>query len=308
MRYRIMKRKALILTVVVVALFSAYKIQEFRSAEVSASTLSKLLPELDNWTISEDLQIYYPENLFEYINGAAEIYLAYEFKELMVAQFDQKNSDANITVEIYNMGGQKNSFGIYSAERYPDNQFIPVGIQGYTEEGLLNFLIGDYYIKLFCFGCSGENADALLEFSKKIEAKVAEKGKMPPLLEVFPQNGKIENSERFILKNFLGYGFLHDGLLVNYNADSLEFECFLIEGRDEEDAKQMWRQFIKAKNEVPQESSMGKMIMIKDRYYKNIFLIMIDKYICGVMKIEDGSESVGKEYLETMAENLKNHI
>jgi len=303
-----MKRKVLLLTVVVVALFSAYTVRGFRSAEASASTLSKLLPELENWTMSEDLQIYFPENLFEYINGAAEIYLAYEFKELLVAQFDYDNSDANITVEIYNMGGQKNSFGIYSAERYPDNQFIPVGIQGYTEEGILNFLIGDYYIKLFCFGCSGDTADSLLEFSKNIEAKVAEKGEMPSLLEVFPKNGKIDNSERFILKNFLGYGFLHDGFLVNYKIDSLDFECFLIEGQDDEDAEQMSRQYIEAKNEVPQESNMGEVTMIKDRYYKNIFLIMIDKYICGVMKIEDGSESVGKEYLEKMAKNLKNHI
>lgn len=303
-----MKKKALLLAVVAVALLSAYTIREVRSEETSDSNLSKLLPELENWTLSEDIQIYYPENLFEYINGAAEIYLAYDFQELLVAQFDRKNSDANITVEIYNMGKPKNSFGIYSAERYPDNQFIPAGIQGYTEEGLLNFLVGDYYIKMFCFGCSGEVSDALLEFSNKIEAKVEEKGKMPPLLDVFPQKDKIENSERFILKNFLGYGFLHDGLLVNYKNDNLEFECFLIEGQDEEDAEQMLRQYIEAKNEAPQDSGRGEVIMIKDRYYKNIFLTTIKKYICGVMKIEDGSESVGKEYLIKIAENLRRYL
>lgn len=303
-----MKRKGLLLTVVVVALFLTYAVRQVRSEEASVSNLSKLLPELENWTINEDLQVYYPENLFEYINGAAEIYLAYEFKELMVAQFDHTSSDANISVEIYDMGRPENSFGIYSAERYPDNQFIPIGIQGYTEEGLLNLLIGDYYIKLFCFGCSGETENALLEFSKKITANVEEKGKMPPLLDVFPLKGKIQNSERFILKNFLGYGFLHDGFLVNYKFDDFEFECFLIEGRDDEDAEQMWRQYLEAKNEIPEESGIGEMIMIKDRYYKNIFLILVDKYICGVMKIEDGSESMGKEYLEKMAENLKSHI
>ena len=303
-----MKRKTLLLTVIVAALLSAFSIQKIKSEETSVSHLSKLLPELENWTINEDLQVYYPENLFEYINGAAEIYLAYEFEELMVAQFDHTSSDADITVEIYDMGKPENSFGIYSAERYPDNQFISIGIQGYTEEGLLNFLIGDYYIKLFCFGCSGETENALLEFSKKITANVEEKGAIPPLLDVFPQKGKVGNSERFILKNFLGYGFLHDGFLVNYKFDDFEFECFLIEGRDEEDAEQMWRQYLEAKNEIPEESGIGQMIMIKDRYYKNIFLILVDEYICGVMKIEDGSETLGKEYLEKMVENLKRII
>jgi len=300
-----MNKRIVPLVIVFVTVFSVCSIREIRCEEASVSQLIELLPDIENWVKSEDPQIYYPENLFEYINGAAEIYLAYDFKELLVAQFDHEKSDANISVEIYDMGNQKNSFGIYSVERYPDNQFIPIGIQGYTEEGILNFLIGRYYVKLFCFGCSGDSEDALMDFAKGITAKVEKKGTLPSLLDVFPQKGKIDNSEKFILNNFLGYGFLHNGFLVNYKTDDFEFDCFLIEGRDQEDAEQMWQQYIEAKIDSPDKPGAGKVINIKDRYYKNIFVIWIDKYICGVMKIEDGSEELGKEYLEIMVKNLK---
>lgn len=286
-------------------LFSAYSIRSARSQEASDSKLTVLLPDVENWEKSDDIQSYYPENLFEYINGAAEIYLSYEFKELLVVQFDHENSEANISIEIYDMGEQENSFGIYSVERYPDNQFVPVGIQGYTEEGILNFLIGDYYIKLFCFGCSGDTADGLMKFAKGIAAKVEKKGSLPPLLGVFPQEGKIAHSEKFILRNFLGYGFLHDGYLVNYKTDDFEFDCFLIKGRDEEDAKKMLNQYLQSNADSPEDQGVGKVIKIEDRYYKNIFLLRLDKYICGVMKIEDGSEALGQRYLETMIKNLK---
>lgn len=303
-----MKKRIKFMIIVLIMFFSVVSVRGSLSEEATISNLTSLLPDVENWIKSEDPQIYYPENLFEYINGAAEIYLAYDFKELLVVQFDHEKSEANISVEIYDMGEQNNSFGIYSVERYPDNRFIPVGIQGYTEEGILNFLIGDYYIKLFCFGCGGETADALMKFSKEITARVEEKGSRPPLLDVFPQEGKIDNSEKFILRNFLGFGFLHDGFLVNYKIDDFEFDCFLIEGRDEEDAEQMLNQYIQAKDDSAEKASAGEMVSIEDRYYKNIFLMRVDKYICGVMKIEDGSEALGKGHLKTMIENLKKLI
>jgi len=45
-----------------------------------------------------------PDNLFEYINGAAEAYLSYDFKGLIVADFGADASKATLTVEIYDMG------------------------------------------------------------------------------------------------------------------------------------------------------------------------------------------------------------
>lgn len=272
--------------------------------EEGVSSLHFLLPDVVTWKIPEAPQDYFPETLFEYINGAAEIYLSYDFKELTVGQYEKGDSNASLIIEIYDMGNEKNSFGIYSAERFPDSQFISLGNQGYLEEETLNFVIGKYYVKLLCFDSGEESADFLKLFSQEVVKRVKDKGNLPPALAFFPKQGLVGNSEKFILRNFMGYSFLHDGYLANYKLEGLEFDCFLIEGENAEDAQKMLKQYLGRKDKQSiEEISAG--FRIKDRYYHNIYLARVENYLCGVMKIKDESQEVGDKYFGMLIESLK---
>jgi hypothetical protein len=272
---------------------------------VEDSPLHSLLPKVNDWKFSEEPQNYIPGNLYEYINGAAEIYLAYDFKELIVGQYEteKETDEASLGVEIYDMGSEKNSFGIYSAERFSESHFIPMGNQGYLEEGTLNYVVGKYYIKLLCFDC-GEGSDEVLKFfSGKIVERVKEKGQLPIVLNHFPKEGLVQNSENFILRNFLGYSFLHDGFVASYKLQGQEFDCFIIEGKNREDAQRMLKQYLeKKRNGDIKETLTG--YLLKDRYYHNIFLARNDNFICGVMKIKDDFQKMGKKYLSLLLESL----
>ncbi len=274
-------------------------------AEKSASlSMQTLLPQLNDWTKTEEPSNYFPENLFEFINGAAEIYLAYDFKELTVIQYGRKGSTASMAVEIYEMSNETNAFGIYGAERYPDNNFIPIGIQGYAEEGILNYLIGKYYIKLLCFEGGSQSGEYLELFAKTIAKKTQGQTTFPTLLNHFPKDGLVANSEKFILKNFMGYSFLHDGYLSNYKKADFEFDCFVIKGSDEEDAQMMLGKYLEAKKSQPIEKTTS-MVSIKDRYYDLILLSRVGNHICGVMKIEEGKEDLGQQYLKALKDSFK---
>jgi len=270
-----------------------------RVAHEKEQSLKSLLPALEGLVSVEEPQTYYPENLYEYINGAAEIYLSYGFKELIVAEYKKSDTPDAISVEIYDMGDHKNSFGIYSAERYPDNEFVSIGTQGYLEEGALNFLVGRYYIKLLCYDCEDRAGEMLKAFSEEIVRRVEDKAGFPALLEAFPTEGRLLNSEKYILKNFMGYRFLHDGYLANYGIDGLSFDCFLIEGENPEEAQNMLQHYLEAKGPSNiQRVSSG--YQIKDRYYHNIYLALVKNYICGVMKIKEGHEKIGERYLKNL--------
>jgi len=255
--------------------------------------------------MTEKPESYYPENLFEYINGAAEIYLAYEFKELIVVQQQKDQSEKNVAVEIYDMGNETNAFGIYSAERYPDNRFIKIGLQGYLEEGTLNFLVDRYYVKLLCFECEDQSEEVLKAFSQKIVERVGQSGNLPLLLKAFPSKGLESNSENFVLRNFMGYSFLHNGYAAKYKLNDLEFDCFIAEGKDDADATEMLKKYLEAKkSQNVQKIDSG--YQIKDKYYHNIYMSKVGNRICGVIKIKDGSELLGLEYLNSLIENLEN--
>ncbi len=267
-------------------------------------SLRSLLPEVAPWKLSEAPQTYLPETLYEYIDGAAEIYLSYDFLGLIVAQYKKAGSGASLTVEIYNMGNEKNSFGIYSAERFPESRFVSIGTQGYLEEGSLNFLAGKYYIKLLCFDCGSESGDRLKLFAQEVTKRIKAKPGFPSLLQSLPREGLILNSEKYISRNFLGYSFLHSGYTADYKLDGLDFECFLIEGENEQDAQNMLEQYLKARSREDVQQ-IGGAYRIKDRYYHNIYLSRIGNCLCGITKIKDGFESVGQKYLKMMADSLK---
>ncbi len=275
-----------------------------RSAQEIQASLKSLLPVVKGIEPVESFETYFPETLFEYIDGAAEIYLSYDFKEAIVAEYKKKDSADSVTVEIYDMGNNKNSFGIYSAERYPDNKFVTLGTQGYIEEGALNFLVGRHYVKLLCFDCGEKSKEWLHTFSEAIVNRVKDNSGFPVYLKTFPKEGLIPNTEKFILRNVMGYKFLHDGYVASYRLKDLSFDCFLIEGKNLEDAAHMLKKYLEAKGTTSiLEISLG--YRIKDRYYHNIYLAQVNNTICGVMKILDGSEAVGESYLEKLVESVK---
>ncbi len=266
--------------------------------------IQRLLPEVTAWAQSEDSQTYFPENLFEFINGAAEIYLSYDFNELIVAQYQKKGAESSMAVEIYDMSSPTNSFGIYSAERYPENPFIPIGVQGYMEEGSLNFLVGRYYVKLLCFDCEDESERTLKGFAERIVKRVDDKGGFPGLLAAFPDEGLVANTEKFILNNFMGYGFLHSGFMADYQLGDQAFDCFVIVGKDDKDAQTMLDRYLEAKgNSSLKQRSEGYIIW--DKYYHNIYIGRTGRYLCGVLKIKDGFEKTGDKYLTSLLRNLE---
>ncbi len=267
---------------------------------------TSLLPQFINWKLSEAPRDFRPATLFEYIDGAAEIYLSYDFHELVVAQYQEKTTKASLTVEIYDMGTGRNAFGIYSAERYPDSRFLAVGNQGYLDEGTLNFLAGRYYIKLLCFEGGAQSPEFLQLFAKAISGKVKERGRLPTLLQVFPKDALIPNSEKFILRNFLGFKFLGNGFTANYRAKDLEFDCFFLEGTSESEAGEMLKQYLghfAKSGQAADKQPYG--YHAKDPYLKNVFLTQVGKYLCGVTKIKDGAEGTGAKYLEALVTALK---
>lgn len=123
-------------------------------------------PEITGWKQSGEVQTFVPKALYEYINGAADLYLSYDFEELKVAEYTD-DKKAQVTVEIYRHKSRTHAFGIYSQERLPDANFLNIGAQGYLDKNILNFLAGSYYIKINSYNTGDEDQEVLQAFSKR---------------------------------------------------------------------------------------------------------------------------------------------
>jgi hypothetical protein len=269
------------------------------------SSPSRLLPVPAGWKTTEAARIYRPDDLFEYINGAAENYLSYQFRELAVGQYEAAAGRATMTVEIYDMSADRNAFGIYGSERFSESRFLPFGVQGYIEDGALNFLAGRFYVKLLSFEGGAGTEDQLKTFAAAILKGIGDAGSFPRLLSAFPREGLVANSEKYILRDFLGMAFLSNGFTAEYRKDGLEAHAFLIEGKNPEDAAAMEKRYLDqlaAKGQAATRS--GSVARAKDPYLANILVARTGRFLCGATKVKDGALGAGEALVAGMVRAL----
>lgn len=262
---------------------------------------SKLFPEIKGWKISGEIKVYTPEILYEYINGAAELYLSYDFQELQVAEYlNEKN--ASIIVEIYRHKTPVYAFGIYSQERPTVGDFLNIGAQAYIEAPILNFLVGNTYVKINSYGVGGKASEVLQTFANKVVENIYGKGSFPKILTCFPDKGKKQNSERFFAKNFLGYGFLHSAFTADYIIKNSTFRLFIIQGADLKDCEEILRQYFQFAGDS-QRDLKEDYYLLSDPYHGKVSLSWKGKYIWGVLNLDE--ENLRTKYLILMEELLR---
>jgi hypothetical protein len=90
-------------------------------AAAAAGDAVKLLPGPDSvpgWTLKEEPRTYRPDDLYEYIDGNADLFLSYGFVQVTVGDYAPTDgSEGWITVDVYDMGAPLHAFGVYRAER-----------------------------------------------------------------------------------------------------------------------------------------------------------------------------------------------
>lgn len=238
---RLVAAAAFLLFALVFLAASAAAGPQEKSQPPAAATL---LPDLDGWAKDGDAQVFTPETLFEYIDGAADAYLAYEFEELAVLSYNGENK-RSVTVEIYRHSDLRNAFGIYTQERPQQGNFVPVGTEGYYAAGILNFFHGPFYVKTMGFGLENEDQTVLAAVAKDIAARIGGTPAFPDLLACFPAEGRVPHGERYFARDVLGHGFLHCAYAADYESKGAVVRLFLFEGKDEADARKMLDDYLK---------------------------------------------------------------
>jgi hypothetical protein len=133
--------------------------------------LGSLPPAILNggWQLDGRVESYDPSNLYEKINGAAELYLAYGF--LRLEYLTIAKGDHAITLELYDQGRFHNSLGLFAGQRRPEQAVRELGAISYyaTPVGAIG-RYGEYYFKI---AGNGE-ADAVLAKAEELLASMAE--------------------------------------------------------------------------------------------------------------------------------------
>jgi hypothetical protein len=169
-------------------------------------TVVELVPkQIGSWTRSDSAVAYDRESIFDYIDGAGEVYRSYAFNQVLVVGYTGSEGP-DITVELFDMGNPADAYGVFSYAREQEEPGIG---GGYEQRGrVLCFWQNRYYV---CVASEQRTADsdrALLNVARAISERLPPASQPPDLVSMLPGDGLVASSQRFFhLQQSLNYHY-----------------------------------------------------------------------------------------------------
>lgn len=160
--------------------------------------------DFQGWKAEGKDKSYDSQTIFDYINGAGEVYRSYNFKELLVRRF-RKEGRPDIIVDFFEMPSSKDAFGVFTHDLEGEDAGIG---QGSTYKGgLLSFWKGNFFVSVYAEKETEEIRKVLLNLGKAIDSAIKEEGEKPALLTLLPSEYVDEKSVHFF----------HNHMILNYH-------------------------------------------------------------------------------------------
>ncbi|WP_075591210.1 DUF6599 family protein [Labilibacter marinus] len=255
-------------------------------------------PELDKWEKAKQTDSYTTETLWEYINGAAASYIKYGFQKMEIIEYTS-GSDY-ISLEVYLHESPITAFGMYAFERPSTTNYIKQGVEGYLEPSALNFWVDEYYVKISAN--NEKHQKAMQNLANNFIARNKLMIIQPDFLKAFPSENRVQHSEKYFPKNYLGHQFLNSVLEVSYKNDDAKLNLFTIECEDHQAAKatiELYQDFANNKELI----EPGKVLIIEDMFNGKVSLSNVDNILVGCYNFSN--DTIGIEYTQKLMKELQ---
>jgi len=223
--------------------------------EAQPDFAGKLPPQIGRWKRSIETTRYDRTTLFNYIDGGAELYLAFGFQEAITFDY-AADKDDEIKVDIFDMGSARGAFGVFAHGR--ESVAAEVGQASDYGGGLLTFWKHRWFVSVLGYPETETKRKAVYELARAIATLIPESGGLPAIIGALPKPGLVEVSVRpfyhHLLQNDyvtithdnpLGIGQQTEAVLARYARQDGRHVLMLVDYSAESDAKAAQKNFTK---------------------------------------------------------------
>jgi len=143
------------------------------------------------WEV-ESQKTYFTENLYGYIDGGAELFLEFGFKELRVVHLTQGKEQ--LSVDMYRMTGVLPALGIYLAKCAPETPMAGVVPRNSGDRYQLALVRGSWFIFINNFDGNAAHLPLMRELANSLARQIPDKLLAWPCS--LPEQGLVKNSIR----------------------------------------------------------------------------------------------------------------
>ena len=194
------------------------------------------------WEARETDRVFDRTTLYDYMDGGAEVFLAFDFREVWSRRYagpDGGTEGRELTLDIYDMGSPAEAFGIFSCDR--EDPEAGIGQESEAGFGLLRFWQGRYFVTVTAAGDDETSQRAVLDVGRTVVGLLGPPGPKPDLIGYLPagslradrtsffhSNVNLNNRYFVASENILGLDRSTDCVFAEYDAAAGEAGCLLI--------------------------------------------------------------------------------
>ena len=171
----------------------------------SLEVLHGALPDkIHGWTVEPEDRFFDSETIFDYINGAGEVYRAYNLKRCLYRRYTTPKGPP-IVLDIFYMGCSEDAFGIFAHDQ--DGEALDVGQGALYRYGWLSFWKDRFFVSIYTEQETAPAEKAVKGLGKVVASLITTQGPKPRILLHLPPEGLQPNSIRY----------LHHHIVLNYH-------------------------------------------------------------------------------------------
>lgn len=187
----------IVLAAALLALAGAVACRPERSAGDLLAELGQALPAaVESWRATGEATLYDTESIFSYIDGHAEVYLAYGMEGCLAQRYTGPEGGGDLVLDVFAMASPADAYGVFTHDQ--DGEAAGIGQGSLFRYGWLSFWQGPFFVSLVAEGESEEARQAALELGRQVAALLPAEGGVPAIVEALPAPGRVEGTVRYL--------------------------------------------------------------------------------------------------------------
>jgi hypothetical protein len=163
-------------------------------------TLFPINSELSFCKMSDTIRDYKGDELFTYIDGGAEIFMEYGFKQVATTNYSDNNKN-QLQVEIYEMKDSEAAYGAYTFYLNGEGKQFNAGTEGAFIDYFAVFWKGNFLIVISASEYKDILNPAFKEIASDIDSKISSTALEPSIISNFKKSGLANGYIKYLKGN-----------------------------------------------------------------------------------------------------------
>jgi hypothetical protein len=169
-----------------------------------------------------------PDNLYDKIDGKAELYLAAGVVGVRCQRFALKEADDQwLEWFDYDMGTLQQAFSVFSTQRRAEGESLDLTEYAYRTQNAVYFVAGSNYVEVVASSSDPALMSATLDLAKRFVAASSSSAGRLPEFEVFPPENLVPGSQTLQSTDAFGFDQFKNVFTAQYRVGDADVMVFV---------------------------------------------------------------------------------